>query len=155
MDIRKMSKEELELLSYNDIAYNIIKLDKEPKTTVALFREICDRLEMSENEFETLIADFFTLLTTDKRFILLNSGNWDLKENHAVNIVIDESEEEYDDSYEGIDAEDEEEGLEKEEEYDLDEDGIDDLGDEDAIDDDNLDELEGLEIIDEDEELEE
>ena len=139
MDIRKMSNEELELLSYNDIAYNIIKLDKEPKTTVALFREICDRLEMSENEFETLIADFFTLLTTDKRFILLNSGNWDLKENHVVNIVIDESEE----------------GLEKEEEYDLDEDGIDDLGDEDAIDDDNLDELEGLEIIDEDEELEE
>lgn len=154
MDIRKMGKEELELLSFSDIAYNLIKEDKAPKTTVALFKEICNLLDMSNQEYEALIADFFTSLTTDKRFILLDSVNWDLRENHAVNIVIDESEEDFED----LDSELEEEadeGIEKEEDFDLDEDGIDELGDEDAIDDEDLDDLDDLEIVDEDAELEE
>jgi DNA-directed RNA polymerase subunit delta len=151
MDIRKMGKDELELLSYNDIAYNIIKSDKEPKTTVSLFKEICSLLGMSDKEYEALIADFFTSLTTDKRFILLNSVNWDLKENHAINIVVDESEEDFEENYEDLD-----ESVEKEDEFDIDGDGIDDLGDEEAIDDEEeLDDIDDLEIIDEDAELEE
>jgi DNA-directed RNA polymerase delta subunit len=146
-----MGKDELELLSYNDIAYNIIKSDKEPKTTVVLFKEICKLLGMSDKEYEALIADFFTSLTTDKRFILLNSVNWDLKENHAINIVVDESEEDFEENYEDLD-----ESVEKEDEFDIDGDGIDDLGDEEAIDDEEeLDDIDDLEIIDEDAELEE
>lgn len=154
MNIRKMEKEDLELLSYSDIAYEIIKQDKEPKTTVALFKEICSLLEMDDNKYETLIADFFTSLTTDKRFILLNSINWDLKENHVVNIVVDDSEEDFDETYNELDEE-EDENIAKEDEYDLDEDGVDDLGDEETIDDEELDELDDLEIVDEDAELEE
>ncbi len=154
MDIRKLGKDELELLSFADIAYEIIKQDKEPKTTVALFKEICSLLEMSDNEYEALVADFFTSLTTDKRFILLNSVNWDLRENHVLNIVVDESEEDYEDAADELDDSDEEKELE--DDYDLDEDGIDDLGDEDIIEDDeDLDELEDLEIVDEESELEE
>jgi len=154
MDVRKMEKDELELLSFNDIAYNIIKTDKESKTTPVLFKEICTLLEMTDNEYEALIADFFTSLTTDKRFLLLNSANWDLKENHALNIIIDDSEDEYDDTYEVLDEDDS--VVEKEEDYDLNDDGIDELGDEDSVDDDadDLDEISELEIIDEDTELE-
>jgi DNA-directed RNA polymerase delta subunit len=148
-----MEKEELELLSYNDIAYNIIKLDKEPKTTIELFKEICKLLEMSDKEYEALIADFFTSLTTDKRFILLNSINWDLKENHAINIIIDESEEEFDDSYEDTGSVDD--NIEKEDDFDLDDDGIDELGDEEAIDDEEMEDIDDLEITDEELELEE
>lgn len=154
MDIRKMSKEELELLSFSDIAYNIIKLDKKPKTTVEMFKEICHLLNMRDKEYEALIGDFFTSLTTDKRFILLNSVDWDLKENHVVNIVVDESEEEYEEVYEDFDAS--EENIEKEDEFDLDNDGIDDLGSEDSIDEDEeLEDIDNLEIIDEESELEE
>jgi DNA-directed RNA polymerase subunit delta len=154
MNIRKLGKDELELLSFADIAYEIIKQDKEPKTTVALFKEICNLLEMSDNEYQALVADFFTSLTTDKRFILLNSVNWDLRENHVLNIVVDESEEDYEDTTDELEDSDEE--KETEDEYDLDEDGIDDLGDEDIIEDDeDLDELEDLEIVDEEAELEE
>lgn len=154
MDVRKMEKEELELLSFNDIAYNIIKNDKESKATPVLFKEICTLLEMTDNEYEALIADFFTSLTTDKRFLLLNSANWDLKENHALNIIVDDSEDEYDDTYEVLDEGDS--VVEKEEEYDLNDDGIDELGDEDSVDDDadDLGEISELEIIDEDTELE-
>lgn len=154
MDIRKMPKDELELLSFSDIAYNIIKIDKAPKTTVALFKEICDLLGMNDREYEVLIGDFFTTLTTDKRFILLNSMNWDLKENHVINIVVDESEEDYEDNYEEV--EENTEKIEKEDEFDLDEDGVDELGSEESIDDDEeLDDIDGLEIVDEEAELEE
>ena len=158
MDVRKIGKDELELLSFNDIAYHIIKTDKESKTTPILFKEICTLLEMSDNEYEALIADFFTSLTTDKRFLLVNSTNWDLKQNHSLNIIIDESEDEYDDSYEVLDNNADDDSVDKEEKYDLDEDGIDDLGDEDSVDDDDaddLDDLSDLKIIDEDQELEE
>ncbi|MDD2202773.1 MAG: DNA-directed RNA polymerase subunit delta [Bacilli bacterium] len=158
MDVRKIGKDELELLSFNDIAYHIIKTDKESKTTPILFKEICTLLEMSDNEYEALIADFFTSLTTDKRFLLVNSTNWDLKQNHSLNIIIDEREDEYDDSYEVLDNNDDDDSVDKEEKYDLDEDGIDDLGDEDSVDDDDaddLDDLSDLKIIDEDQELEE
>ncbi len=90
MDVRKMTLDELELLSFTDIAYNIIKVDKELKTTVQLFKEICSLLKLNKNQFEEKIADFFTSLTTDKRFVLLDSVNWDLKENHLSTITLDE-----------------------------------------------------------------
>lgn len=154
MDIRKIPKDELELLSFSDIAYNIIKVDKEPKTTVVLFKEICNLLGMNDREYEVLVGDFFTTLTTDKRFILLNSMNWDLKENHVINIVVDESEEDYEDNYEETDESGE--GIEKEDENDIDEDGVDELGNEESIDDDDeLEDIDDLEIVNEETELEE
>jgi DNA-directed RNA polymerase subunit delta len=156
MDIRKMEKDELELLSFTDIAYNIIKQDKEPKTTVVLFKEICDLLGMSEQEYQSLVADFFTSLTTDKRFILLNSVNWDLKENHVVNIFVDESEDEYEDNYEDLEESDETKATE--DDYDLDEDGIDDMGEDESVEDDDdeeIDDIDDLEIVDEEADLEE
>ena len=48
MNVRQMPLEELELLSYTDIAYELLKLDKKPKTTRDLFKEVCDLLEISE-----------------------------------------------------------------------------------------------------------
>ena len=47
-----------------------------------------------QEEFAEKIADFFTALTTDARFILIESTYWDLKENHVVKVVIDEGDEE-------------------------------------------------------------
>ena len=80
MNVRQMPLEELELLSYTDIAYELLKLDKKPKTTHALFKEVCDLLQISEDNMMDMIGDFYTTLTTDKRFILLDSAEWDLKE---------------------------------------------------------------------------
>ena len=41
-----------------------------------------------------MIGDFYTTLTTDKRFILLDTAEWDLKDRHKVEIVLDEEDEE-------------------------------------------------------------
>lgn len=131
MSIRKKEKLELELMSYIDIAYEIIKEDKKQYNTPNLFKEVCSLLELSEAEFETKIGDFFTALSTDKRFILIDSINWDLKENHVVKVVIDDGEEEVSDD-DTIEEESEDEEISED---DYSDDSIDDLDVEDEIED--------------------
>ena len=94
MSIRKKDLLELELMSYTDIAYEIIKEDNKKYNTPKLFKEVCKLLQLSEEEMMEKIGDFFTALTTDGRFILINSTNWDLKENHVVKVVVDDGDEE-------------------------------------------------------------
>lgn len=100
MNVRQMPLEDLELLSYTDIAYEILKLDKKSKTTPILFGEVCKLLEISEDNMMDMIGDFYTTLTTDKRFLLLDNAEWDLKESHVVKPIVDEDEEEEDSSEE-------------------------------------------------------
>jgi DNA-directed RNA polymerase subunit delta len=147
MNVRKMTKDELEQLSFTDIGYNIIKLDKGSKTTVQLFKEICSLLGLSDKEYEDKIADFFTSLTVDKRFILLNSTNWDLKENHSIKTIIDDSEDEYDDIDEEIDELDETLSDKEDEEVSYDDEEIDDIDSEETDDIDELDEMEDIDDI--------
>ena len=127
MSLKEKTIEELEQMSYTDIAYEIIKEDKKQYNTPNLFKEVCSLLNLSEEEFEEKIGDFFTALTTDKRFILIDSINWDLKENHKVNVVIDNGDEE-DISSEEIneDEELEDDSLEESEEDDYSDESIDD-----------------------------
>lgn len=145
MSIRKKDKLDLELMSYTDIAYEIIKEDNKQYNTPNLFREVCNLLELDEAEFEAKIGDFFTALTTDKRFILIESVNWDLKENHVVKVVVDDGEEEAEEDIEDEESEDEDNLEENDEieEDDYSDDAIDDL--------DVEDEMEDLTIISDDE----
>ena len=145
-----MKKDELELMSNKDIAYMILEESKRKLNTADLFKKIIKLLELPESTFEKKIADFYTALSTDKRFILLDNGKWDLRSNHTSDKVIKVSDED--------DEESEDEENENEEELDedeLDEDSYDDTDDTD-YDDDTNEELKDLVVIDEDElELEE
>ena len=84
--LNKLSKEELELLSYAKIAEMYLKENKKTMNTADLFREVCRLLGLDDNEYQERIADFFESLTTSKDFILLSDGNWDLRANHSVKI---------------------------------------------------------------------
>lgn len=143
MNIYKMTKEELELLSFTDIAYEILKKEKQSKSTVSLFQEVAKLLELSEDEYTSKIGDFYTYLTTDKRFFALQNGEWDLKERHSTKIVIDE-----DDDFD-IEVD---ESEEKDEDEKLDDTSIDY---DETNDYDNDDELEDLVIVSEDEKYDE
>ena len=128
MSIRKKELLELELMSYTDIAYEIIKEDKKKYNTPKLFKEVCKLLQLSEEEMMEKIGDFFTALTTDGRFILINSTNWDLKENHVVKVVVDNGDEEE------VEPDTEEDEITDEENQDIEDDysdeSIDDVADE-------------------------
>ena len=141
MNVRKMPLEELELLSYTDIAYELLKMDKKTKTTPVLFGEICKLLNIGENAMFDMIGDFYTSLTTDKRFLLLDNAEWDLKEFHAVKPVLDEDDEE----------ETEEDDSEEETEDELEEDSLDDSIDDSDDEYDDSDDLEDLAIVTEEE----
>ncbi len=140
MKLSKMKKEELELLSYTNIAKLYLEENKITMNTAELFKEVCKLLELSEKTYQDKIADFFQSLTTSKEFILLEDGKWDLKSNHkSKKIDIDELYEEHDE--------------EPEEDYDID-DEMDEEDEYNTIDDEEEyaeDDLEDLTILNEDE----
>ncbi len=146
MSLKTMKKEELELLSNKDIAYMILEESNKKMNTADLFKKIIKLLELPNSVFESKIADFYTALSTDKRFILLDNGKWDLRNNHTSDKVIKISDDEEDD---------EEEEIENDKQEEIEEDSFDDTENED-YDDETNEELKDLVVIDEDElELEE
>ena len=150
MSLKTMKKDELELMSNKDIAYLILEESKRKLNTADLFKKIIKLLDLPESTFEKKIADFYTALSTDKRFILLDNGKWDLRSNHTSDKVIKVSDE--DDEEESEEENEDEEELEEDE---LEEDSFDDT-DESDYDDETNEELKDLVVIDEDElELEE
>ena len=145
MKLNNMPKSDLELLSYTEIAKMYLAENKVTKNTADLFKEVCNLLELSDNEYVDKIADFFESLTTSKEFILLEDGTWDLKSNHKVKVVIEDIEDE-------ISDEEEQEGTEEEIDDTEAEENLDDIIDDDSyIDDDTDDDLADLTIVDDDE----
>ena len=117
MSLSKMTKDELELLSYTDIAKIYLEENKTTLNTAELFKEVCKLLELSEGEYQEKITDFFQSLTTSKDFILLNDGKWDLKSKHSVKVAMDELyEEQSEDEEEDFELEPEDE-MSEEDEY--------------------------------------
>lgn len=96
MKVNKLSKEELEVMSYNDIA-NLMLNEEGKLNTAVLFKKIIDLLELSNSTYESKIGDFYTSMSNDKRFILLEDGSWDLRKNHKSNVVLDDELDDYDD----------------------------------------------------------
>ncbi len=119
-----MKKEEIELLSYINIAKLYLEENKKTMNTADLFKEICNLLELSEKVYQDKITDFFQSLTTSKDFILLDDGKWDLRKNHkSKKIDMDEIYEEKEDEEEipteeeDINEEDEYNSVDDEDEY--------------------------------------
>ena len=143
MKLKDISIEELELMSYTDLTYALLKEHKKSMSTAALFREICDLLEYSDSQYASKIGDYYTSLTLDKRFVLLDNNEWDVSDNHSISIVMD------DDEADETDEEMEDDSLEESEEVENTDDMEVPLDDEDVLDDED-DDLDDLEIVDED-----
>ena len=139
MSIKKMTKEELELLSYKDIT-NLLLEEEGPKNTPELFKKIVKLLELSDSFYESKIGDYYMMLTTDKRFLLLDDGNWDLRSRHTSDkiVTVEDEEEETELEDSAVKAKDETDEID----YDLEQD--------DEFDDTD-DDLKDLVILDEDE----
>lgn len=139
MRFKTISLEELEVLPFDDIAYIILKEKGKKMKINDIFKIICDTLKLGDEAFENQIADFFSLLSTEKRFIQLEKGYWDLRENHTSEISIKEIEDELDDDI----------VVEEEKEEDQTEDEVNYYDDIDETDDKEEDDLKDLVIVDE------
>lgn len=142
MKLKDKSPEELELMSYTDLTYMILKEEKKTMNTAVIFRKICELLGLSDDDFSEKVGDYYTSLTIDKRFVMLENGEWDIRDNHAVEISLEDDEDE-----EISEDEAEENEIVEDEES---EDDIDANIDDDDLDG-NDDDLEELAVLDEDE----
>lgn len=143
MSIKDMKKEDLELLSYKDIT-NLLLEEYGTENTAELFKKIVELLDLPSSVFDNKIGDYYTMLSTDKRFILLEDGNWDLRTRHTsdkiVNVVDEDDDLEVDESS----SKNKDDLDDEEDNYDID-------SDNDDYDDDSDDDLKDLVILDEDE----
>ena len=147
MNLKDIPKEELETMGYDEIAYLVLENNKKKMKLFDLFKKVCDVLDLPAEMVEDRISDFFELLSTNKKFVLLKNGFWDLATNHLQDIIVEDDE---DLSSEELDEENEtnDEMMDNEEDdifYDGD---LDDTDDED-------DELKDLVIIDDEENIQE
>ena len=139
MSIKNMTKEDLELLSNKDIT-NLLLEEKGKQSTPDLFKKIIKLLDLPESTYDQKIGDYYTSLTTDKRFILLEDGKWDLRSRHTSDKVIKVDDEE-DEDIEEVEEEEQEEETDDFDSFENDEDDIDD----------DDDDLKDLVVLDEDE----
>jgi len=142
MKLKKLSKEELESMSYDEIAYKIFEEEKKKMKLPVLFKKICDLLGLDDAEYEERIGDFFQLISNDQRFTMFDNGFWDLKEKYKTQVIISDDEEDIEEETE--DDTDIDEDSEEEETTYYDEDSEDDDVEED--------DLKDLVIISDDEE---
>ena len=145
--MKSIKKEDIKDLSYKDITNVILENNKKGMNTLDLFTMIVDLLELPKDTIDNKIGDYYTSLTTDKRFILLDNACWDLRDKHKVEIILDDEDME-DEDYDEESQDDEDEVVETVESED-----IDAMEDEEGIDTDD-DDLDDLTIID-DEDIEE
>ncbi len=134
--MENIKKEDIKNLSYKDISYIILEKNKGGLNTLDLFTKIVDLLELPKSTIDTKIADFYTSLTTDKRFLLVD-GLWDLRIRHTSDKVlvnleddIDEDEdnlEDVDEDMENLEDDSYGEDIDDETTYDDDDDGLSDL----------------------------
>ena len=139
--MKSIKKEDIVNLSYKDITNIILENSDNGLNTLDLFTQIVELLELPKSTIDTKIVDFYTSLTTDKRFLLVD-GLWDLRSRHTSDKVLVMPEEDID--------EDEEENIDEMEEEIEEDTSYDDIDDDSSYDDDD-DELSDLVVLDEDE----
>ena len=140
MKLKDISREELEMMGYAELA-EIVLNDKKKKMKIAdIFKEICKALGLTDQEYEDRISEFFEVVSTNKLFTILPQGYCDLNKRHNTKVVIDDEEDlPLDEEIES----DEEIETEEDDEIFYDENEDDDVADDD---------LQDFVVVDEDEE---
>ena len=145
MKLKDLTEQDIDAMSYDDLALMILTESNKQMKINDLFKEVAKLARLSDEDYMDKLPAFFDVLSTDHRFIMLENGLWDLKTKHSTKVVIDPEDEE--DIEEDIDIE-ETEDIEEE----VKDENIYSDDDDDDLTDDDDDDLKDLVIIDEDEE---
>jgi DNA-directed RNA polymerase delta subunit. len=94
MKLSEIPKEELELMGYDDIAWYIINESGKKVKLVDVFKKVLKTLEKNDNYSDDQLLEFFELMSTNKKFIMLKNGYWDLQSRHNEDLMIEDIEEE-------------------------------------------------------------
>lgn len=142
MKLKDISREELEMMGYAELAEIVLNESKKKMKIADIFKKICKALGLTDAEYEDRISEFFEIVSTNKLFTILPQGYCDLKTRHNTKVIMDDDEEEI-----VVDEEVENDEVENEEE--TEDIFYDDTEDDDIPDDD----LQDFVVVDEDEEV--
>jgi len=153
--LRELDKEKLAEMSMVDVAYHLLAEKREALLFYDLLKEVAELKGLSDEEVEALLAQFYTEINIDGRFVCIGDNRWGLKRWYPVEaaeetITIGRTrkkgdeyddyedddmllDEEYDEDAEEGEYLDEEEYLEEEDDY------LDDEGDDVFLEDEELD----------------
>lgn len=116
MKLKELTTEELECMPYDEIAYLILLESGKKEKLLNLYKKVCKLLKLNFETEQENISDFFEILSTNKKFVMLAKGYWDLQINHKTDLIIenvnddddsvDEIEEEEEDDKKDSDSED-------------------------------------------------
>lgn len=87
MDLQTYSKEELKDMPMIDIAYQILLDEKEALHFKEVFQQIAEIKGFTEEQRKELIAQFYTDLNIDGRFITTGSNLWGLKRRYPADQI--------------------------------------------------------------------
>jgi DNA-directed RNA polymerase subunit delta len=90
LSLELYSKEQLKEMSLIEIAYESLKNSKQAVSFNELLNEIAAALELSEEEVRARIAQFYTDLNIDGRFLALGDNRWGLRVWYPVDTVEEE-----------------------------------------------------------------
>ena len=93
MKLRDIPKDELELMSYDDIALIVLQESGKKMTLKDIFKKICEALELPDSVYEEELIAFFEKMSINKKFVMLENGYWDLQSRHNLNMVVEDMEE--------------------------------------------------------------
>ena len=133
MKLSEMSKEDLELMSYDEIALLILQENGKKMKLQDIVKKVTKILGLSEGALDDNIMEFFEQMSINKKFIMLKNGFWDLQSRHKLDVVIEDEDEEEETS-EDEEELDSEEMEEEDEEVFYNDEGEDET--EDVVDDD-------------------
>ena len=91
-----------------DVAYEQLSPKKKPMTFLKLWEEISQIMGFTPIQEEENIAQFYSDLSLDDRFVCVGDNKWDLRERHTYNevvvdtsdILIDEGDDEEEEEFE-------------------------------------------------------
>ncbi len=98
MKLSEIPKEELELMSYDDIAFYVLQESGKKMKLNDIFKKVCKALQLPDEYLESHIMDFFESMSTNKKFVMLDSGYWDLQSRHTLDDlnIEDDDDDDYD-----------------------------------------------------------
>lgn len=85
MNLKELSKDEIVKISLVDLAYLYLIEENKELNFLEMFNQVAKIKEMSESAKEDKLAQFYTDLNIDGRFITLGSNNWGLKRWYPMN----------------------------------------------------------------------
>lgn len=92
-----------------DVAYDLMSTKKKAIVFLKLWEEVCQVMAFTKQQEEDNIAQFYSDLSLDDRFVNVGENKWDLRERYTYHEVVVDTEEilideESDDDYEEDDS---------------------------------------------------